>query len=91
MSKPQVEFVEVDGIHLRVATQQGKVGLPLLLFKLVVAVLIFVISLPLILISIVAAVAAVIAAFVLPLIPFILLLALIWYLVRPEPQALARG
>ncbi len=33
MSKPQVEFIEVDGIHLRVATQHGKVGLPLLLFN----------------------------------------------------------
>jgi poly(3-hydroxyalkanoate) depolymerase len=33
MSKPLVEFVEVDGVNLRVATQQGNVGLPLLLFN----------------------------------------------------------
>lgn len=34
MSKPLVEFVEVDGINLRVATQKGGVGgLPLLLFN----------------------------------------------------------
>jgi poly(3-hydroxyoctanoate) depolymerase len=33
MSKPVVEFVEVDGINLRIATQQGKIGLPLLLFN----------------------------------------------------------
>ena len=33
MSKPLVEFVEVDGVTLRVATQQGNVGLPLLLFN----------------------------------------------------------
>jgi poly(3-hydroxyalkanoate) depolymerase len=33
MSKPVVEFVEVEGINLRVATQSGKAGLPLLLFN----------------------------------------------------------
>ena len=33
MSKPQVEYVEVDGVNLRVATQHGKAGLPLLLFN----------------------------------------------------------
>ena len=33
MSKPLVEYVEVDGINLRVATQKGRVGLPLLLFN----------------------------------------------------------
>jgi len=33
MSSPQVEFVEVDGVNLRVATQSGKTGLPLLLFN----------------------------------------------------------
>jgi poly(3-hydroxyalkanoate) depolymerase len=33
MSKPLVEFVEVDGVNLRVATQQGRIGLPLLLFN----------------------------------------------------------
>ena len=33
MSKPLVEFVEVDGVNLRVATQQGRTGLPLLLFN----------------------------------------------------------
>jgi poly(3-hydroxyalkanoate) depolymerase len=33
MSKPQVEYIEVDGVNLRVATQHGKEGLPLLLFN----------------------------------------------------------
>ena len=33
MSKPQVEFVEVDGVNLRVATQHGRTGLPVLLFN----------------------------------------------------------
>ena len=33
MSKPHVEFVEVDGVNLRVATQRGNGGLPLLLFN----------------------------------------------------------
>jgi poly(3-hydroxyalkanoate) depolymerase len=33
MSKPRVEFIEVDGIQLRVATQHGSEGLPLLLFN----------------------------------------------------------
>lgn len=34
MSSPQIEFVEVDGINLRVATQRGRGGgLPLLLFN----------------------------------------------------------
>ncbi|HTU64915.1 MAG TPA: poly(3-hydroxyalkanoate) depolymerase [Steroidobacteraceae bacterium] len=33
MSKPQIEFVEVDGVNLRVATQHGRKGLPLLLFN----------------------------------------------------------
>ncbi|HUQ12311.1 MAG TPA: poly(3-hydroxyalkanoate) depolymerase [Steroidobacteraceae bacterium] len=33
MSKPQIEYVEVDGVNLRVATQHGKEGLPLLLFN----------------------------------------------------------
>ena len=36
MSKPHVEYVEVDGINLRVATQKGQngnAGPPLLLFN----------------------------------------------------------
>jgi poly(3-hydroxyalkanoate) depolymerase len=33
MSTPQVEYVEVDGINLRVATQQGRENPPLLLFN----------------------------------------------------------
>ena len=33
MSHPRIEFVEVDGINLRVATQHGRTGLPLLLFN----------------------------------------------------------
>jgi poly(3-hydroxyalkanoate) depolymerase len=33
MSTPQVEFVEVEGVTLRIATQRGREGLPLLLFN----------------------------------------------------------
>ena len=33
MTQPQIEFVEVDGVNLRVATQHGHTGLPLLLFN----------------------------------------------------------
>jgi poly(3-hydroxyoctanoate) depolymerase len=33
MTTPHVEFVEVDGVNLRVATQKGSAGLPLLLFN----------------------------------------------------------
>ena len=34
MSKPQIEFVDVDGVRLRVATQAGNgSGLPLLIFN----------------------------------------------------------
>ena len=33
MSAPQVEYVEVDGVHLRVATQPGRAEPPLLLFN----------------------------------------------------------
>jgi poly(3-hydroxyalkanoate) depolymerase len=33
MNKPVVEYVEVEGVNLRVATQHGNTGLPLLLFN----------------------------------------------------------
>ena len=33
MTKPHVEFVEVDGVNLRVASQRGNTGVPLLLFN----------------------------------------------------------
>jgi poly(3-hydroxyalkanoate) depolymerase len=33
MSKPQVEYIEVDGVNLRVATQRGRADPPLLLFN----------------------------------------------------------
>jgi poly(3-hydroxyalkanoate) depolymerase len=33
MSTPSVEFVEIEGVKLRVATQHGRTGLPLLLFN----------------------------------------------------------
>jgi poly(3-hydroxyalkanoate) depolymerase len=33
MSKPKIEFVEVEGVNLRIATQHGSTGLPLLLFN----------------------------------------------------------
>jgi pimeloyl-ACP methyl ester carboxylesterase len=33
MTRPHVEYIEVDGINLRVATQRGEPGIPLLLFN----------------------------------------------------------
>ena len=33
MSKPRIEYIEVEGVNLRVATQNGSSGLPLLLFN----------------------------------------------------------
>ena len=33
MTRPHVEYIEVDGINLRVATQRGQSGIPLLLFN----------------------------------------------------------
>ncbi len=33
MTKPRVEYVEVDGVNLRVATQKGAGGVPMLLFN----------------------------------------------------------
>jgi poly(3-hydroxyalkanoate) depolymerase len=33
MSGPKVEYIEVEGVNLRVATQRGSCGLPLLLFN----------------------------------------------------------
>jgi poly(3-hydroxyalkanoate) depolymerase len=33
MTRPRVEFVEVEGVNLRIATQHGTRGLPLLLFN----------------------------------------------------------
>jgi hypothetical protein len=69
----------------------GLLLLPFLLFKFLLAGIIFVISLPVIIISMIAAAAAFVAAMLLPLAPVVLLVALIWYLVRPEPQALVRG
>ena len=47
-------------------------------------------ALPIIVISLVAAFAAFTIGVLLPAIPVILVLALIWYLIRPQPQALVR-
>jgi hypothetical protein len=60
--------------------------LPLLLIKLLVGGVIFLIALPILLVMFVVAAVAVATAVLIPAIPLIFLIALIWYLVRPEPQ-----
>ena len=69
----------------------GLLLLPLLLFKFLLGGLILLISVPFIIISLVAALAAVVAGLLLPLLPLVLLVAVIWYFFRPQPQALVRG
>jgi hypothetical protein len=56
--------------------------LPLLLIKLLVGSVVFLIALPVLAIVVVA----VATALLVPAIPLIFLIALVWYLVRPEPQ-----
>ena len=69
----------------------GLLLLPFLLLKFLFGAILFLLSLPLIIISLIAAAAAVVAGLLLPLIPFVLLFALIWYLIRPESNALGRS
>jgi hypothetical protein len=64
--------------------------LPLLLVKLVFGGIVMLIALPLIVIGLALAFVVAAVAIVLPLVPFILLIALIWYLIKPDPHALAR-
>ena len=61
----------------------GLLILPLLLLKLVAGVL-FLIALPFLAIAFGVVTVAVAAAVLLPAIPLILLIALVWYVVRPE-------
>jgi hypothetical protein len=61
----------------------GLIVLPLLLFKFVAGAIIFVIALPVIVVS-------VLAALLVPLVPVIFLVALVWFLIRPEATALVR-
>jgi hypothetical protein len=65
--------------------------LPLLLIKFFIGGVILLIALPVIVISLIAASAALVAGVLLPALPVILLFALLWYLVRPQPQALVRS
>ena len=60
--------------------------LPLLLIKLLVGGVVFLVALPVLAIVLVVAAIAVATAFLVPAIPLIFLIALVWYLVRPEPQ-----
>ena len=63
----------------------GLLILPLLLFKLVAGIL-FLIALPFLAIIFGVVTVAVAASLLIPAIPLILLIALVWYLVRPEPH-----
>ena len=60
--------------------------LPLLLIKLLVGGVIFLIALPILVVVFAVAALAVATAVLVPAIPLIFLIALVWYLVRPEPQ-----
>jgi hypothetical protein len=65
--------------------------IPFLLFKFLFGGLILLLALPIIVLSLLAGLAAAAAALFLPLLPFVLLAVLLWYLIRPESQALVRG
>jgi hypothetical protein len=68
--------------------------LPLLVVKAVFGGLLMLLAVPAVVVAALAAAAVVIAvgaALLVPLLPIALLLALIWYLVRPEPRALVRS
>ena len=68
--------------------------LPLLMVKAVFGGLLMLLAVPAAVVAALAAAAVVIAvgaALLVPLLPIALLLALIWYLVRPEPRALVRS
>ena len=65
------------------------VFLPLLLLKLVFSGILFLIALPILVIGLGIATIAVIASVLIPAIPLLLLIAVVWYLVRPQPTVLA--
>ena len=65
----------------------GLVILPFLLLKLLFGAVMFVLTLPLLLLGLIAGAIAAAVGLMLPLLPLILLAALIYYLVRPEPHA----
>lgn len=67
--------------------------IPVLLVKTVLGGLLLLVAVPAIVVAAIAAFAAIIAigtALLVPLIPIAFLLAVIWYLIRPEPHALVR-
>ena len=64
---------------------------PLLLVKLLFGGLMTLLAVPLILLGLLVAAVAVVFGVLIPAIPLILLAALFWYLVRPEPARLARN
>ena len=64
---------------------------PLLLVKLLFGGLMTLLAVPLVLLGLLVAAVAVIFGVLIPAIPLILLAALVWYLVRPEPTRLARN
>jgi hypothetical protein len=65
--------------------------LPFLLIKAVMGGLMMLIALPLLVVGLVIGAIAFTAAMLIPAIPLLFLVALVWFLVRPERQALARG
>ena len=65
--------------------------LPFLLIKALVGGLLTLLALPLLVIGLVIGAIAFTAAMLIPAIPLLFLVALVWFLVRPEPQVLARG
>jgi hypothetical protein len=69
----------------------GLLLIPLLLLKFFFGGIIFLIALPVIAISLLAALAAAAVALLVPLLPLVVLAALVWYLIRPESQALVGG
>jgi hypothetical protein len=60
--------------------------LPLLLIKLLVGGVIFLLALPILVVVFAVVAVAVATAVIVPAIPLVFLIALVWYLVRPEPQ-----
>ena len=65
--------------------------LPFLLIKALVGGLLMLLALPLLVIGLVIGAIAFTVAMLIPAIPLLFLVALVWFLVRPEPQVLARG
>ena len=66
-------------------------AVPLFLLKAVFGGLMTVLAAPLFLLGLIVAVIALVFGVLLPALPLILLVALFWYLVRPEPARLARN